>query len=413
MNVVVIGGGASGVVTVHLLRGVHHTTLVEREPMLGGNIRTLGRNVSCPALDPGVYIDAGVIEFKRDNFPAFHVLMDELGVQLGEAPGTTGLFLGDGHSYKSPRGIARSTHNPLVRIRERARLLRLAPARVRFMRRTSAATPEELRTQPLSHYLDDGDFSLWVRLLVMYAYSIPAASVGHAPAALAVPMLRDFLRAGRWSRIKGGVYKYIERILEGFDGKVLLETHVARVRRDRKGVELEMISGEKMRFDAIVFATTPDQVLALLADPSAAEVRRFGAWKAQAATTLVHTDDGIFERHAIGYPSEFDLIETGQGNYGYNAYLNRLTGLSDDVPHYQLAFNLAEEIDPAQVLHTQHHATPRYTVEALRYRDEVIETNGENHTFHAGAYLGDGLHEGAFRSANAVSRLLGGHVIRY
>jgi predicted NAD/FAD-binding protein len=46
-------------------------------------------------------------------------------------------------------------------------------------------------------------------------------------------------------------------------------------------------------------------------------------------------------------------------------------------------------------------------VEALHYRNEVIDTNGENHTYYAGAYLGDGLHEGAIASAMRVAQLIG------
>jgi predicted NAD/FAD-binding protein len=48
-----------------------------------------------------------------------------------------------------------------------------------------------------------------------------------------------------------------------------------------------------------------------------------------------------------------------------------------------------------------------YTVEAFRYRHKVIEENGKNNTYHVGAYLGDGLHEGAVVSAKRVAQLIG------
>ncbi len=414
MRIAVIGGGASGVVTSYLLGGVHHVTLIERQPVLGGNIRTLNRNVPCPAIAPGLHIDAGVIEFERDRFPAFHALMEDLGVELGEVFGTSGLFLADGRSFLSTGNVRKAARGRLGRLLALARLLPLAGSRRRFLRRTGAASPAALAAAPLSAYLDGSVFSLWLRLLVMYAYSIPAPAAGDFPAALAVPVLRDFLEAGRWSRVEGGVYVYIERILERFTGEVLLEARVASVRRKSDDVEVRMAGGETLRFDAVVFATTPDQVLPLLADPTDVETRRFAAWEPQPATTVVHTDEGLHRRRRVRYPSEFDLFETASGAHGYNAFLNRLTGLGDEgAPHYQLAFNLDEEIDPDHVVHVQQHTTPRYTVEAFRHRDEVIATNGENRTFHAGAYLGEGLHEGAVRSAIAVSRRLGGRAIRF
>jgi uncharacterized protein len=59
------------------------------------------------------------------------------------------------------------------------------------------------------------------------------------------------------------------------------------------------------------------------------------------------------------------------------------------------------------MIHVQAHHTPLYTTESFQYRDEVVATNGENHTYYAGAYLGDGLHEGAISSAVRVAQLIG------
>jgi predicted NAD/FAD-binding protein len=89
--------------------------------------------------------------------------------------------------------------------------------------------------------------------------------------------------------------------------------------------------------------------------------------------------------------------------------LNRLYAIdANKYPHYSLAYNLDKLINPAKIIHRQQHQTPLYSVAALRYRHEVIASNGENHTYHAGAYLGEGLHEGAVSSAFAVAELLDG-----
>jgi uncharacterized protein len=47
--------------------------------------------------------------------------------------------------------------------------------------------------------------------------------------------------------------------------------------------------------------------------------------------------------------------------------------------------------------------TPLYNVAAFRDRQEIINTNGKYNTYHVGAYLGDGLHEGAITSAMQVA----------
>ncbi|TAE94154.1 MAG: amine oxidase, partial [Oscillatoriales cyanobacterium] len=123
------------------------------------------------------------------------------------------------------------------------------------------------------------------------------------------------------------------------------------------------------------------------------------------ATTVLHSDTSMYDRYGIRKLSEFDFFETDKG-WGYNASLNQLCGITSP-REYSLAFHLDELIAKEQIIHIQKHHTPLYTVESFRYRDEIIETNGENHTYHAGAYLGDGLHEGAITSALRVAKLIG------
>jgi uncharacterized protein len=90
----------------------------------------------------------------------------------------------------------------------------------------------------------------------------------------------------------------------------------------------------------------------------------------------------------------------------YNGYLNQLCDILSP-PDYFLLFQLEELIERSQIIHTQTHHTPLYITASFRYRDEVVATNGENHTYHAGAYLGDGLHGGAITSAVRVAQLIG------
>lgn len=78
---------------------------------------------------------------------------------------------------------------------------------------------------------------------------------------------------------------------------------------------------------------------------------------------------------------------------------------------FGLAFGIDEWIDPEKAILQQDHHTPDYKVESKRWHHEVSASNGENHTFHAGTWLGDGLQEGAVTSGVAVSKLLGGAAI--
>ncbi len=66
MRIAIVGGGASGLITAWLLDRAHEVTLFERAPVLGGHIRTLGRNAPRGDLPAGLWLDAGVVEFSRE-----------------------------------------------------------------------------------------------------------------------------------------------------------------------------------------------------------------------------------------------------------------------------------------------------------------------------------------------------------
>jgi uncharacterized protein len=408
MKIAIIGGGAAGMATAYLLNKHHAVTVFEKQPILGGNIRTLNKNVTDTKLDKNIVLDNGVIEFQKQRFASFHKLMGELNVEMEEASLASELFLASGQYFQSPTAIKNSGESFHVRFREAARLFRVMGDYIRFTLVKIRSTPDSLYNKSISDYFSHSIYFTWLKMLLMYAYSIPYEKLDNFPAEIAVPL---FQRSGlliKWDRIKGGVYTYIEQILNQFNGEVHCNANIRSVLRESEGVAITMSAGDRLAFDKVVFATTPEQVLLLLEDPREAETKRFAAWKANIVTTKIHTDVSIYKRFGVSYYAEFDLFQSNLSrNCGYNAYLNRLSGVSDDVHrHYSLAFNLDNRIDPDKVIHQQEHTTPLYTVDAVRYRKEVIETNGENHTFHTGAYLDDGLQEGAIRSAYRVANLL-------
>jgi uncharacterized protein len=172
-------------------------------------------------------------------------------------------------------------------------------------------------------------------------------------------------------------------------------------------VSISLADNKIREFDKVVFATPPDVVLQLLADPHDDEIARFTAWQGNYVQTLLHTDDSMYAPYRVREGSEFDFFETDAADvcWGYNARLNQLCGIAVPI-QYSLSFNLESSIDPDRILHIQQHHTPLYTVAAFRHRQETIATNGNYHTYHVGAYLGDGLHEGAITSALRVAALI-------
>jgi uncharacterized protein len=403
MKIAIIGGGASGMVTAYLLdQQGHQVTVFEREPMLGGHIRTLNQNVQPNHSDCNLVLENGVLEFPT-SFHNFINLMAELGVELEPVNIGSALFLKNGKHYLSRVAIDRN-FTGIKKLLEswrmnlfylRATSLLIAAKfweAINFHDRSLADTFQQPSLQ-----------NTWLKLFAMYSYSIPFSQIDDCPAELVIPTLRDDVFVD-WFRIKGGVYSYIQKILDRFKGEILLGVEIAAIRRTPTGVTIELPTGKIQAFDKVVFATPPDVVLKLLADPHPEEITKFSAWQGNHIQTLLHTDATMYAPSQVKEGSEFDFFETDKQHHdwGYNARLNQLCGISSPV-QYSLAFNLESLIAPSQILHIQQHHTPLYTVAAFRDRQEIITTNGAFNTYHVGAYLGDGLHEGAITSAMRVA----------
>jgi predicted NAD/FAD-binding protein len=137
-----------------------------------------------------------------------------------------------------------------------------------------------------------------------------------------------------------------------------------------------------------------------------------GPWRSRQVRTFVHHDEGIYRRRGASFATEFDVFELPGGRGGYNALLNLLCGVpQSDGRSFGLAFGIENEIDPDTIVHVQEHRVPAFTVDSLQSREELEATNGERGVWYAGAWLGNGLHEGAVASAEAVSRGLGGALL--
>lgn len=409
MRIAVIGGGAAGMATAYLLdKQGHHVTVFERQPMLGGHIRTLNKNVKpsqfvCNEILCNEILESGPLEFPT-VFHNFVALMQELDVELVPVNIGSALFPKEGSPFLSDVAVKKN-FTGVQRLIEYLRFNAVHAHSAGLWLKTRFADMEDFYDQPLSRYLkDDSTGNLWLKLLTMYSYSIPFDLIDDFPAELAIPMLREYL-AVKWVRVEGGVYTYIEKILERFKGDVVLGVEITNISRSPDSVKIEHSLGESQEFDKVVFATPPDQVMALLADPTDVELKRFSAWQANYITTTVHTDTSMYDNHGIRQPTEFDFFQTDT-RWGYNGCLNQLCGISSPQHHF-LSFQLEELIAKDRIVHIQEHHTPLYTTKSFQYRDEIVVTNGENNTYHAGAYLGDGLHEGAITSALKVAQLIG------
>jgi len=413
MRIAIVGGGASGLITAYLLRRVHEVHLYEREPILGGNVRTLNGNVQGAPLDRHAVVENGVVLFNQARQPLFLKLLEQLRVEAYVNTIGSGVFLADGRCWQIPCGDALRPRRLQALWGIRRALSHIGLPMLVFLARTGSLRKAPLAGKPFSHFLTSRPtlFNVWMKALGMGVFSTPYPRMADFPAEIAIPWMRTCMLHPRWHVIKDGTYAYMAKILSLLEGKVSVDAEVVRVAREQAGAQIGLVTGETRAYDKVVFATTPEQVLRLLADPTDSEKRRFGAWQEHRAKTVAHTDTTFYQSWRAKQYVESDFFQKRPGDdYGYNCCMNRCRRIPPPV-YYSYAYNMEEFIRPDRIIDAREHRTPGYTLEAVSRRREVIDTNGENHTYHAGAYLGDGTHEGAAQSAGRVSRLLGGATI--
>lgn len=408
MKIAIIGGGASGLITAYLLQDAHDVVLFERQPILGGNIRTLNGNVGAPASLGSTRIENGVLGFHQQSYPKLHSLFRKLGVDLKTGQPTTALYHEKNYFPSNPRHFASPTAIAhLIRSRTYRSLLQemrtaYAPALRKITRQDEASNVS------LENMLTDNSvLRNFMQSLAALAFSTPFEQATGLPSALVSPYLRS-TRHPDWTFIVGGVYAYVERLLAGNGFQVECNAGEVKVRRSMDGVDV-LAKGEAASFDKVVIATTPGQVHKVLDDIDEMEAALFAPWQDHEFRTIAHTEMSFYHDFRRAPKTPMDMFASFQpdGPHGYNSYMNSVYGLDRKVP-YSFAYNMDALIPERRRLHTANHIVPTYSVRAADTRAEIQSLNGRNNTFFVGAYLGNGLHEGAATSALTVSKTLGG-----
>ena len=173
-----------------------------------------------------------------------------------------------------------------------------------------------------------------------------------------------------------------------------VSTPVRALARTGAGVEIRDDADTVHHADVAVVATHPDQALALLAAPTAAERELLGAFRYSPNVTQLHHDASVLPLRP-GARASWNYLKTTCGVrdapvlVSYD--LNRLQRLAEP-EDYVVTLNGGDRVDPRQVIATMHYEHPIYTPESVAASRRLPELNDGTLAF-AGAYHGWGFHE--------------------
>jgi len=416
MRIAIVGAGISGLVAAHLLQHRHEVTLFEAADYAGGHTNTI--RVDTP--NETHHVDTGFIVFNDRNYPNFERLLSSLGVPW--QPSTMSFSVSDGigdfeYSGGSANGLFANRRHLLA-----PWFHRMVADLARFNRAARALLADEHpgRGPSLGDWLEDLRFSREFidKLIVPQASAVWSANPGQMwtfPARFLAEFFDNHGMLGfrgrpRWRTVVGGSKRYVDALLDRFDGRLRRNTPVAAVTRGDDHVLVRPVGGESERFDEVVLATHSDQALALLADASDHERKILGAIPYQQNEAVLHTDVRLLPRRRHAWASwNYHWQPEPASRATVTYHMNRLQSLQAD-REFCVTLNRTDAIDPAKVIRKIPYSHPVFTVDGVSAQRRFEEINAHRHTHFAGAYWGWGFHEDGVRSALRVAERLGGRL---
>jgi predicted NAD/FAD-binding protein len=406
MRIAIIGSGISGMVVASRLHRDHDITVFEAGAHVGGHTHThdiewQGRHYA---------IDTGFIVFNDWTYPRFISLLDELGVAYQRS--NMSFSLRDERTGLEYNGTTLNTLFAQRRNILRPSFLRMIADILRFNRECRSLLAGDDDRVTLGEYLDQNRYSRpfreqYIVPMGMSIWSATERSMLAFPARFFVEFFdkHGFLNLDNrptWQAVKGGSREYARKLTAPFADRILLETPVLGVKRDRNGVTVRGNDGAQ-RFDQVFFACHGDQALRILEDASDAETAVLGAFPYQENEALLHTDDSVLPRNPRARAAwNFHLLAVrdnrDRDRVALTYDMNVLQSLDAPVK-FLVTLNRGTDIDPAKVLRTLTYHHPVYLpagVAAQRRRGEI---SGVNRTFYCGAYWRYGFHEDGVASA--------------
>jgi predicted NAD/FAD-binding protein/DUF1365 family protein len=409
-RIAVIGSGIAGLTAAHVAARTAHVTLYEADGRLGGHADT-------HEVD-GLAIDTGFIVHNRRTYPTLLRLFAELGVAT--QPSEMSMSVRDqrtGLEYAGARGVRGlfpTAHN-LARPAY-LRMLREVP---RFHRRAAALLADPAHGDggdtTLRRFLAEVGFSAYFRRqfiepLVAAVWSCDPAVAQDYPARYLFEFLGhhgmlSITGSPQWRTVVGGSQAYVARVAARLDD-VRVGTKVTSVVETPDGVRVTDGNGRTTTHDAVVIATHPDQALAMLDEPTAAQRRALSALPYSDNVALLHTDTSLLPRAERARASWNFLRPRDESRAGVTVTydLTRLQRLPTET-RYLVTLGGEGLVDPDSVIARREYAHPIYTPESVAAQRALPEVDTARVAF-AGAYHGWGFHEDGARSgAAAVTRL--------
>lgn len=416
MKIAVIGSGISGLSSAWLLNRTegHEVTIFESMDYLGGHSNTV--DVTLNGITHPV--DTGFLVHNPNTYPNLIAFLKLLNVEVIESDMTFSVKLGErkiewaGTNLKTVFSQKKNLVSPSFwkMILDIMHFNKNVHAYLEYSRHKKLSLGDLLTEKKYSR-----EFCDWYLIPMGAAiWSTSTEDMRKFPAENFIQFGINhslFQVEGRpvWRTIKNGSREYVKKIAQDLP-RIHLNEPVISVKR---GTQIEVTTSKRVEtFDKIIFATHTDITAKILQDQSAQEKQILENVEYSENIAYLHYDESHLPDSknvwsAWNYFSETDAQSKQAVAVSY--LISKLQPLPFQEP-IVVTLNPMRTPDPAKTIKKIIYHHPLFDQKAIDAQRMLLDIQGKNNTYFAGAWCGYGFHEDGLKSGIAVAKMLGASV---
>ena len=409
MKIAIIGSGISGLSSALLLSQKHNITLFEIDKRFGGHANT----VDITHKQNLISVDTGFIVYNKLNYPNLIGFFDFLKIETINSDMSFAVSARDGQlEYSGSMAGMFAQKRNLFNIKFYKMLKDII---VFFMFGYKYAFQVK-ENESLGEYVKRCKFSeefVNDHLIPMSSaiWSCPEKEILNFPAKTLLTFFKNhqlinFIFRPKWRTVKGGSRQYVNKVVEKIKknkkNKFVLNSKIKSIFSKNNKIEINLEKNTEI-FDKVIMATHPDQTIKLIKNLDKQSTDILSKFKYQKNTVYLHSDKNLMPKNKKTWSSWNYISSKKEEKSSVTYWMNLLQKINNSL---NVFVSLNPYIIPSKSLTYKKiiYEHPIFNSKTNEAQSKMIEIQGKNNIFYAGAWLKYGFHEDGIASAVNISK---------
>ena len=411
MKIAIIGSGISGLSSALLLSQKHNITLFEIDKRFGGHANT----VDIMYKQSLIPVDTGFIVYNKLNYPNLIGFFNFLKVETINSDMSFAVSARDGQlEYSgSMTGIFAQKRNLL-----NIKFYKMLKDIIVFFLFGYKYAFQVKENESLGEYVKRCKFSeefVNDHLIPMSSaiWSCPEKEILNFPAKTLLTFFKNhqlinFIFRPKWRTVKGGSKQYVNKVIEKLKknkkNKFVLNSKIKSIFSKNNKIEINLEKNTEI-FDKVIMATHPDQTIKLIKNLDKQSTNILSKFKYQKNTVYLHSDKNLMPKNKKTWSSWNYISSKKEEKSSVTYWMNLLQKINTSL---NVFVSLNPYIIPSKSLTYKKiiYEHPIFNSKTNEAQSKMIEIQGKNNIFYAGAWLKYGFHEDGIASAVNISKTL-------